>query len=398
LTTAKTLIEPTGKLQATIDFLRPLRQAYFHGGFVLLNSRVRLRAIPSVFAVAALAVAGLTACSDDGSVQAKVVRVIDGDTFDAEYNGRTETVRLLNINTPETKHPNKIVECQGPEATKFLQEKLPQGSSVTLRFDQEKTDGYGRVLAAAFLGQELINASIARAGLGIAEQYGANGKYFGDVKAAQDEAAEQKVGLYQEQLTCTPAALAEQQVAALAVPAEPGPAASAAEVATAAAAIGAAITTASTVRTLINGAESAVVASARGTASIAASSGKLATSLAGAESRFTSLNKRASSLKLEEERKAAEAKAAEERRLKEESDAKAAAEARAASAAAAKAAAEAAARYVPPAPKYVAPAPAPAPAPSYVAPAPAPQNPYPGYTGPRCYAPGGKTWTPCPGR
>lgn len=23
-------------------------------------------------------------------------------------------------------------------------------------------------------------------------------------------------------------------------------------------------------------------------------------------------------------------------------------------------------------------------------------NPYPGYTGPRCYAPGGKTWRPCP--
>ena len=22
-------------------------------------------------------------------------------------------------------------------------------------------------------------------------------------------------------------------------------------------------------------------------------------------------------------------------------------------------------------------------------------NPYPGYTGPRCYAPGGKTWRPC---
>jgi micrococcal nuclease len=26
---------------------------------------------------------------------------------------------------------------------------------------------------------------------------------------------------------------------------------------------------------------------------------------------------------------------------------------------------------------------------------PAPANPYPGYTGPRCYAPGGRTWKPC---
>jgi micrococcal nuclease len=25
-------------------------------------------------------------------------------------------------------------------------------------------------------------------------------------------------------------------------------------------------------------------------------------------------------------------------------------------------------------------------------------NPYPGYTGPRCYDPGGVTWRPCPER
>jgi endonuclease YncB( thermonuclease family) len=44
--------------------------------------------------------------------------------------------RLLNIDTPETKYPNKIVECQGPEATEFLTGKLPEGSTVELRFDR----------------------------------------------------------------------------------------------------------------------------------------------------------------------------------------------------------------------------------------------------------------------
>jgi micrococcal nuclease len=90
----------------------------------------------------------------------------------------------------------------------------------------------------------------------------------------------------------------------------------------------------------------------------------------------------------------AEAKAAAARQA-----ARRAAEATAAAAAAAEAERI---RNLPPAPApYVPPAPAPYVPPAYVppayvppAPAPAP-NPYPGYTGPRCYAPGGKTWTPC---
>jgi len=334
---------------------------------------------------------GLSACSPDDSVEAEVVRVVDGDTFEAQYGGATKMVRLLNIDTPETKHPNKIVECQGPEATEFLQNKLPPGSTVTLRFDEEKTDRFDRVLAAAFVGDELVNASIARVGLGTAVTFGANDKYYDDVKAAQDEAAQKKAGLFQEGLACSPAVIAEEQIAALAAPAEPGAAATSAEIAAAAAALGTTIATASAVRALFNDAKAAVVIAALGAAA-------------------------AADVKAEEKRKAAAAKAkaaekkrlAEEKRRAEERAEKAAAQAaeQAAAAAAARAAAEAEAaaraaaeaeaarRAAPPAPR----APAyEAPKQNNVAPAPAPtqQNPYPGYTGPRCYAPGGKSWRPC---
>jgi micrococcal nuclease len=37
----------------------------------------------------------------------KVVRVVDGDTIAINYNGKTEKVRLLRNNTPESVHPDR---------------------------------------------------------------------------------------------------------------------------------------------------------------------------------------------------------------------------------------------------------------------------------------------------
>ena len=37
----------------------------------------------------------------------RVVKIVDGDTIKIDYKGRTESVRLIGVNTPETVHPNK---------------------------------------------------------------------------------------------------------------------------------------------------------------------------------------------------------------------------------------------------------------------------------------------------
>ncbi|WP_433876250.1 thermonuclease family protein [Sinomonas atrocyanea] len=358
----------------------------------MLRTLAHRRALLPLALVGALAATGLAACSSDGSVDAKVVRVVDGDTFEAEYGGQTKTVRLLNVDTPETKHPNKIVECQGPEATRFLQEKLPAGKSVRLRFDQEGTDKYNRVLAATFLGEELVNASIARAGLGVAMAIAPNTKYYEQVKAAQDEAKAKKAGLFQDNLACSPEAVA-QQLAASTATADPAADASSAAIAASAASLLTAISSARAGSDLFKDATDAVIVSAIGLSGLTKAEGKVTDALTKATARHKSLTDRAASVKAEEDRKAAEA-AAEEKRKADEAAVKAGAEAEARAAAEAEAAARAAAaasqaRAVPAQP---------APAPQYVAPAPAPvqQNPYPGYTGPRCYAPGGKSWTPCP--
>ena len=93
-----------------------------------------------------------------------VKRVVDGDTLLLADGTR---VRLIGVNTPETKHPNRPVEPLGVEAAEFVKRHV-EGRKVTLRFDRERRDRYRRILAYVyldgwFLNEELILAGYSRA-------------------------------------------------------------------------------------------------------------------------------------------------------------------------------------------------------------------------------------------
>lgn len=78
---------------------------------------------------------------------AVVDRVVDGDTIIVTADGRTETVRLLGIDTPEKAGGPRPAECFGAQASAYATELLPPGSSVQLSRDHETRDQYGRLLA-----------------------------------------------------------------------------------------------------------------------------------------------------------------------------------------------------------------------------------------------------------
>lgn len=146
---------------------------------------------------------GLAPAAD---TQIVVDRVIDGDTVDVVRDSDTVRIRLLNIDTPETKDPDEPVECLGPEATEFLQTMLPAGTPVTLEYDIERTDRYGRDLAGVFLEDgTFVNAEIARAGLGEAVVFEPNDKFYPRVSAAEDEARGAGRGLFGTDVACTKA-------------------------------------------------------------------------------------------------------------------------------------------------------------------------------------------------
>src|SRR3989344_1004643 len=87
------------------------------------------------------AVAGL------GTTGVLVTHVVDGDTIQIETG---ETVRYIGIDTPETVHPKKPVECYGKEASNKNKE-LVQGKRVVLEADKEDKDLYGRLLRYVYL-------------------------------------------------------------------------------------------------------------------------------------------------------------------------------------------------------------------------------------------------------
>jgi micrococcal nuclease len=95
-----------------------------------------------------------------------VVRAVDGDTIIVRSGGRIEDVRLLGIDTPETVDPRRPVGCYGPEASAFTKH-LVTGRTVTLRYDRDLHDRYGRFLAYVWLAGPrpvFVNAELVRRG------------------------------------------------------------------------------------------------------------------------------------------------------------------------------------------------------------------------------------------
>jgi micrococcal nuclease len=87
-----------------------------------------------------------TATADSVPVTATVLKVVDGDTIDIRNDDRGRLrVRLLGIDTPETKKPGYTVGCWGPEATEFAKSNLvDQRVAVVTDPSQDRTDRFGR--------------------------------------------------------------------------------------------------------------------------------------------------------------------------------------------------------------------------------------------------------------
>ena len=135
---------------------------------------------------------------------ATLVRVVDGDTLLVELDGEEERVRLLNIDTPETVHPQQPVECMGPEAAERMEDLVSPGDQLSLEFDQERTDHYDRLLAGVFLDEVFINEQMARDGFGAPVYYAPNDRFLDQIEEAWNQAEAEGVGVFADDLDCEP--------------------------------------------------------------------------------------------------------------------------------------------------------------------------------------------------
>jgi micrococcal nuclease len=119
-------------------------------------------------------------------------KVIDGDTIVLDGD---ERVRLIGVDTPETKDPRKPVQRFGEEAYLFTKS-LVDGQYVRLEYDQERVDKYGRTLAYVYLQDgTLVNAEIIKKGFGFAyTKYPF--KYLEEFRKYEQEARETWKGLW----------------------------------------------------------------------------------------------------------------------------------------------------------------------------------------------------------
>lgn len=128
----------------------------------------------------------------------RVTKVVDGDTIDVLMDGKTERVRLLGINTPESVDPRRPVECFGREASAKAKEWL-DGRSVRLEYDesQDRRDKYGRLLAYVYRDDGFFyNLEIIKAGYAYEYTYFLPYEFQAEFKAAQKDAETKERGLW----------------------------------------------------------------------------------------------------------------------------------------------------------------------------------------------------------
>jgi micrococcal nuclease len=133
-----------------------------------------------------------------GLERATVINVADGDTIEVSLNGQTERVRLIGVDTPETSHPSRPVECFGREASAFTRELL-RGQTVLLEDDptQDNRDRFNRLLRFVWLPDgRLVNYEIIAQGYGFEYTFRTPHRYQAQFKAAERAARQAQIGLW----------------------------------------------------------------------------------------------------------------------------------------------------------------------------------------------------------
>jgi len=138
-------------------------------------------------------------------VEAKVVRVIDGDTIEVDIEGSLYKVRYIGIDTPETVHPQKPVEYFGKEASEKNRE-LVEGEIVRLEKDVSEADKYGRLLRYVWVDDMMVNGELVRLGYAQVATYPPDVKYQDFFLELQREAKEASLGLWAEPSPPAPSA------------------------------------------------------------------------------------------------------------------------------------------------------------------------------------------------
>lgn len=143
-----------------------------------------------------------TTNSSNERIEVTYSESVDGDTAKFKLKEETIIVRFLGIDTPETVHPSLGEQPYGKEASNYTKEKLQNANKIELEYDSNslKTDKYGRHLAWIWVDDSLLQEELIREGLAQTYMLQDNYTYAWILQEKQEEAKEEKVGIWSEEV------------------------------------------------------------------------------------------------------------------------------------------------------------------------------------------------------
>ncbi|MDO7907290.1 thermonuclease family protein [Paenibacillus sp. JX-17] len=141
---------------------------------------------------------GSPSASQTNGTAVTLDRAIDGDTLRVFYQGKSELVRLLLVDTPETAHPQLGEQPYGREAKAYTRKLLEQAHDITLEFDDgPHRDKYNRLLAYVYLDGTMLQKSLLKDSMArVAYIYPPNDRYADEFKTIENSAKKQRLGIW----------------------------------------------------------------------------------------------------------------------------------------------------------------------------------------------------------
>jgi len=141
-----------------------------------------------------------------------VTRIVDGDTLKVFYLEGEESIRLIGIDTPESRVNKKTkkdakrsgqdietIIAMGKRATEYVESLVKPGGLITIEFDVQERDRYKRLLGYVYLPNgNMLNEEIVKAGYASVMTIPPNVKYKDRFLRAYKQARERKRGLWKE--------------------------------------------------------------------------------------------------------------------------------------------------------------------------------------------------------
>lgn len=141
----------------------------------------------------------------------RIVEIVDGDTVRLAFPEGKESVRLIGIDTMESRENQrayrqaseyrvslKTILSLGKVATRHLEDIAPRGTLVSVEYDRKKRDKYGRLLAYLYLTDGMmLNQRMIDDGLAAPLPIKPNARYASSFAAGAKVAQQERRGIWQ---------------------------------------------------------------------------------------------------------------------------------------------------------------------------------------------------------